>query len=131
MVFTGMWANINPPGASHSVHSHPNNYFAGIYYVQCGPKANVTRFYDPRAQVDVIVPPPRKRNAFNINLIQVEGKPGRLVLFPAWLQHDVPTNASARERITVSFNLMFPQFTERMSMPLWHGGKDKRLRFET
>jgi uncharacterized protein (TIGR02466 family) len=131
MVFTGMWANINPPGASHSVHSHPNNYFAGIYYVQCGPKANVTRFYDPRAQVDVIVPPPRKRNAFNINLIQVEGKPGRLVLFPAWLQHDVPTNASARERITVSFNLMFPQFTERMSMPLWHGGKHKRLKFDT
>jgi hypothetical protein len=43
----------------------------------------------------------------------------------------VPTNASARERITVSFNLMFPQFTERMSMPLWHGGKHKRLRFET
>jgi hypothetical protein len=47
------------------------------------------------------VPPPRKRNAFNSNLIQVEGKPGRLVLFPAWLQHDVPTKASARERIAV------------------------------
>ena len=106
-----------------------NNFFAGIYYVQCAPKANFTRFYDPRAQADVMMPPPVKQNAFNGNLVQVEGKPGRLVLFPAWLKHDVPINTSARERITVSFNLMFPHFTERMSMPLWQGGKDKRLRF--
>jgi uncharacterized protein (TIGR02466 family) len=131
MVFTGMWANINPPGASHSVHSHPNNFFAGIYYVQCAPKANFTRFYDPRAQANVLMPPSVKQNAFNGSLVQVEGKPGRLALFPAWLKHDVPINASAHERITVSFNLMFPQFTERMSMPLWQGGKDKRLRFKT
>jgi uncharacterized protein (TIGR02466 family) len=129
LVFTGMWANINPPGASHSVHSHPNNFFAGIYYIQCDPKANVTRFYDPRAQADIMMPPPVKRNAYNGNLVQVDGKPGRLALFPAWLKHDVPINGSERERITVSFNLMFPQFTERMSMPLWQGGKHKRLKF--
>jgi hypothetical protein len=77
------------------------------------------------------MPPSVKQNAFNGSLVQVEGKPGRLALFPAWLKHDVPINASAHERITVSFNLMFPQFTERMSMPLWQGGKDKRLRFKT
>jgi uncharacterized protein (TIGR02466 family) len=130
MVFTAMWANMNPPGASHSVHSHPNNFFAGIYYIQCDPKANVTRFYDPRAQADVLMPPPVKQNAFNGNMVQVEGKPGRLALFPSWLKHDVPINASERERITVSFNLMFPQFTERMSMPLWQGGKHKQLRFK-
>jgi uncharacterized protein (TIGR02466 family) len=130
MVFTGMWANINPPGASHSVHSHPNNFFAGIYYIQCDPKANFTRFYDPRVQANVIVPPPVERNAFNGTLVQVEGKPGRLALFPAWLMHDVPINSSERERITVSFNLMFPQFTERMAMPLWQGGQHKHLRFK-
>jgi uncharacterized protein (TIGR02466 family) len=128
MVFTGMWANINPPGASHSVHSHPNNFFAGIYYIQCDPKANFTRFYDPRLQANVMVPPPVERNAFNGSLVQVEGKPGRVALFPAWLLHDVPINSSERERITVSFNLMFSQFTERMSTPLWHGGKHKRLK---
>jgi uncharacterized protein (TIGR02466 family) len=129
LVFTGMWANVNPPGASHSVHSHPNNFLTGIYYIQCDPKANVTRFYDPRLQADVIMPPPVKRNAFNGNLVQVEGKPGRLALFPAWLKHDVPINGSERERVTVSFNLMYPQFTERMSAPLWQGGKHKRLKF--
>lgn len=128
IVFTAMWANINPPSAKHSVHSHPNNFFSGIYYIQCDPKANVTRFFDPRPQAEVVMPPPVQQNAYNGNMIELEAKPGRLALFPAWLKHDVPTNLSDGERITVSFNLMFPRFTERMSMPLWQGGKRKRLR---
>lgn len=128
MVFSAMWANVNPPGAKHSVHSHPNNYFSGIYYIQCDAKANVTRFFDPRPQAEVIMPPRARNNVYNGNQIQVDGKPGRIALFPAWLKHDVPTNLSGRERITVSFDLMFPRFTERMSTPLWEGGSNKGLR---
>ena len=128
MVFTAMWANINPPGAKHSVHSHPNNYFSGIYYIQCDARANVTRFFDPREQAEVMMPPRKQQNLYNGNRIELEGKPGRLVLFPAWLKHDVPTNLSERERITLAYNLMFPHFTETMSMPLWEGGKHKDAR---
>jgi uncharacterized protein (TIGR02466 family) len=110
------------------VHSHPNNFLSGVYYVQCDAKANVIRFYDPRPQSEVIMPPRLRQNVYNANMIELETKPGRLVLFPAWLKHDVPTNLSERERISVSFDMMFPQFTETMSMPLWKGGKDKGLR---
>ena len=74
------------------------------------------------------MPPRLRQNVYNANMIELETKPGRLVLFPAWLKHDVPTNLSERERISVSFDMMFPQFTETMSMPLWKGGKDKGLR---
>ncbi len=27
---TGCWANINASGASHAIHSHPNNFLSGI-----------------------------------------------------------------------------------------------------
>ena len=128
MVFTAMWANINPPGAKHSVHSHPNNFFSGIYYVQFDARSNITCFYDPRPQAEVVMPPRVQENPFNGNMIELEAAPGRLALFPAWLKHDVPTNLSDGERITLSFNLMFPQFTERMARPLWSGGKGKHLR---
>ncbi|MCD6075699.1 MAG: hypothetical protein K0Q70_2582 [Rhodospirillales bacterium] len=128
IVITSMWANINPPGAKHSVHSHPNNFLSGVYYVQCDAKANVIRFHDPRPQSEVIMPPRLQQNVYNANMIELETKPGRLVLFPAWLKHDVPTNLSERERISVSFDMMFPRFTETMSMPLWKGGKNKGLR---
>jgi uncharacterized protein (TIGR02466 family) len=33
MVITGCWGNINPPGAYHPTHHHPNNYLSGVYYV--------------------------------------------------------------------------------------------------
>jgi uncharacterized protein (TIGR02466 family) len=128
IVITSMWANVNPPGAKHSVHSHPNNFLSGVYYVQCDAKANVIRFYDPRPQAEVMMPPRAQRNIYNANMIELETKPGRLVLFPAWLKHDVPTNLSERERISVSFDMMFPRYSETMSTPLWKGGPNKGLR---
>jgi uncharacterized protein (TIGR02466 family) len=128
IVLTAMWANINPPGAKHSIHSHPNNFFSGVYYVQCDAGAQVIRFHDPRPQAEVMMPPRHQQNVYNGNLIVLEAKPGRLVLFPAWLKHDVPTNLSNRERMSVSFDLMFPQFTETMSIPLWEGGAKKQIR---
>jgi len=121
IVITGMWANVNPPGAKHSVHAHPNNYLSGVYYVQADANANVIRFHDPRGQMDAILPPRKQNNVYNTNLLEMEAKPGRIVVFPAWLRHDVPNNLSARERISVSFDMMFPRFAETMSAPLWTG----------
>jgi len=36
---TGCWANISARGASHAIHSHPNNFLSGIYYVRMHPGA--------------------------------------------------------------------------------------------
>jgi ectoine hydroxylase-related dioxygenase (phytanoyl-CoA dioxygenase family) len=44
---------------------------------------------------------------------------GTLLLFPAWLAHSVEPNASAKTRVSVSFNLMFPRFAETLAQPLW------------
>ena len=125
---TAMWANINPPGAKHTIHAHPNNFLSGVYYVQCDAKANTIRFHDPRGAAEAIMPPRAQQNVYNTNVIELETKPGRLVLFPAWLKHDVPTNLSERERISLAYNLMFPNFTETMAAPLWQGGRNKSLR---
>jgi len=35
------------------------------------------------------------------------------------VQHSVDANKSNEERVSVSFNLMFFSFTERLSKPLW------------
>ena len=42
MTITGCWANINPPGAYHPTHNHPNNYLSGVYYVAV-PRMRQTR----------------------------------------------------------------------------------------
>ena len=48
-------------------------------------------------------------------------KPGRIVLFPAWLSHSVPANRTKEERISIAFNAMFSDIAESMSAPLWKG----------
>ncbi|MGE0578213.1 putative 2OG-Fe(II) oxygenase [Reyranella sp.] len=40
-------------------------------------------------------------------------------MFPAWLKHTVPANDAQSDRISISFNLMFKNFSETMAAPLW------------
>ena len=56
-----------------------------------------------------------------------ESKEGRLLIFPAWLKHSVTSNQGQTDRISISFNLMFKNFSETMAAPLWDAtaGKEK------
>jgi uncharacterized protein (TIGR02466 family) len=119
---TGCWANINPTGSINSSHSHPNNYLSGVYYIQTPPKSGVIEFADPRSQAMAIAPPTKVQNKLNTNAIRLDIKPGRLVLFPAWLVHSVRVNQSEQDRVTISYNAMFTRFGEHMAKPLWQIG---------
>ena len=116
---TGLWANINPKGAAHAVHSHPNNFLSGVYYLRAPEDANTVNFHDPRPQTGIIRPPVTELTAENTDQVVVEVSDGTLLLFPSWLPHSVNASASDETRISVSFNLMFPAYTEIMSKPLW------------
>jgi uncharacterized protein (TIGR02466 family) len=118
---TGCWANINPRGGLNTRHTHPNNFLSGTYYVQVPLEANRIIFDDPRPQAMTVLPRVKQYNKFVGNEVSFEIREGRLILFPAWLPHGVPANQSERERVSVSFNIMFTAFTETMSRPLWRG----------
>ena len=120
---TGCWANVNPAGAPHALHTHPNNFLSGVYYVRTAPGGDAIRFVDPRVQARQIAPKVRERNAVNSMDAFVQVPAGRLVLFPAWLQHSVPANASGQERVSIAFNLMYTDFTRRYARPKWEGIK--------
>jgi uncharacterized protein (TIGR02466 family) len=121
LVVTGCWANYNPPGAHNPAHSHPNNYLSGVYYVAVAEGAARIAFEDPRPQAQVMLPPVVEHTAYNGNIVRMEVRPGRLLLFPAWLGHSVPVNRSSEERISISYNLMFRDYAEAISPPLWQG----------
>jgi uncharacterized protein (TIGR02466 family) len=124
---TGCWVNINPKGGLNTRHTHPNNFLSGTYYVQVPPGANRIVFEDPRPQAMTMLPRVRKPTRFVANEQSVEVRPGRMVLFPAWLTHGVPANPGETERISVSFNVMFADFVETMSRPLWRGTVGPRI----
>ena len=116
---TGCWATVLAHGAAHKLHSHPNNYLSGVYYVCTGPGADTINFHDPRRQTSVIRPPVVQLTAENTDQVVVKVQDGTLLIFPSFLEHSVDANASDEERISVSFNVMFSSFTERLSKPLW------------
>ena len=120
-VMTGLWANMNAPGAVHKMHNHPNNFLSGAYYVQTSKGADTINFHDPRPQKDVIKPPVTELTADNTDQVVVTVNDGTLLVFPSWLSHSVDTNRSNQTRISISFNIMFSEYAETLSRPLWSG----------
>ena len=103
-----MWANVNPPGGYNRPHLHPNCLFSGVYYIKAPKNSGVLKLIDPRAGAQVVMPrrkpgelPPQFRRDVNYPPID-----GRIIMFPAWMWHEVETNRSAEVRISVSFNFI-------------------------
>jgi len=114
LAVTGCWANVNPPGLSHNAHNHPNNLLSGVYYVATGKGADSITFLDPRPQVLQVLPRFLEQNQLNATELSLPAPEGRLLLFPGWAVHAVPTNRSNRERVSISFNLMFRDAAEAL-----------------
>jgi hypothetical protein len=98
---------------------HPNNYLSAVYYVRTRPGADTINFHDPRSQTGVIRPPVTELTAANTDQVVVRVGNGTLLVFPSYLQHSVDANASGESRVSLSFNLMFSEFTAALSKPLW------------
>ena len=120
---TGCWANVNAPGAGHRLHSHPNNYLSGVYYVRTHEGADSINFLDPRPQTAIVRPPVTELTVENTEQVVLKVADGMLLLFPAWLQHSVDPNRSDSLRVSLGFNVMFTGYAEGMARPSWVPGK--------
>jgi uncharacterized protein (TIGR02466 family) len=116
---TACWATILTPGAEHKAHCHPNNFLSGVYYLRTLAGADTINFHDPRNQTGILRPPVVELTAENTDQVVVRVKNGTLLVFPSFLRHSVDANESEEERISISFNVMFSSFTEKLSKPLW------------
>ncbi len=116
---TGCWGNISQPGLDRRAHYHPNNFLSGVHYVRVSDGADTIEFHDPRPQAGLIVPPARDQNLANPDKFSLQVCEGTLAIFPAWLIHSVPANQSDGIRISIAFNIMFPDFGSRMANSMW------------
>jgi uncharacterized protein (TIGR02466 family) len=101
-----MWANINPPGGFNRTHIHPNSLWSGVYYVKTPKNCGHLKLEDPRS-VSLMTRPqqiPGEQPQRLWREVHYEPVAGRLIMFPAWLNHCVDPNQSNEIRISVSFN---------------------------
>lgn len=105
LALDSLWINVMEKGAIHAPHIHPHSVISGTYYVTVPPKSGAIRFEDPRLPM-LMAAPPKKKNARpeNRNFVDVEPKPGTLLLWESWLRHGVEPNRARTARISVSFN---------------------------
>ena len=105
---TQSWLNVNKPNTAHEVHVHRNSLISGVYYFT---NDNIIRFRNPFQQSQQVIhiePDPEALNLWNSftrDYITLNSKEKSLILFPSWLQHEVPINTSSSDRISISFNV--------------------------
>ena len=100
-----LWVNVMEKDAIHAPHIHPHSVISGTYYVAVPPGSGALRFEDPRLGL-MMAAPPRKQKARLENrlFVEVQPRPGLLLLWESWLRHGVEPNKARGRRISVSFN---------------------------
>ncbi len=99
------WAMVNGKFAGNTVHMHPHSFLSGVYYVQAAANAGNVFFLDPRLAHVMTMPPVTAHHPWNYQRVIYKPQPGRLLIFPAWLEHGVEPNGSDSERMSISFNI--------------------------
>ncbi|MBS0549208.1 MAG: 2OG-Fe(II) oxygenase family protein [Proteobacteria bacterium] len=108
-----MWANINRSGHGNEYHCHRGAVWSGVYYVDDGgigadpSLGGELEFMDPRGPVPTMLAPHLgiAMEAGQWTTERITPKPGRLVMFPSWLMHQVRPYRGNVERISIAFNL--------------------------
>ena len=102
----GAWVNVNGFGSFNERHNHDphaGTFLSGVFYVKCPEGSGRIRFYDPRPHI--CTAPDMKYYNGGETYHWFPPIPNTLIMFPAWLEHDVEINKSTEERIAISFNI--------------------------
>jgi uncharacterized protein (TIGR02466 family) len=102
---TDMWANVLKQHETHQPHTHSNNFLSGVFYLDADDTMPGITFQDPRPGANVILPRKKLDHMNNANLLNYKAKTNRIIIFPSWLVHWVPTNLSTSNRISISWNI--------------------------
>ncbi|MEZ5582774.1 MAG: TIGR02466 family protein [Candidatus Competibacteraceae bacterium] len=103
------WANVLRHGQYNSLHSHPNAFWSGVYYVNGNPKPEDEHPFSGKLELIDPRPGASLNYSDHTNLygrFLVNPVPGQMVVFPGWLQHQVHPYFGPGERITIAFNVI-------------------------
>jgi uncharacterized protein (TIGR02466 family) len=100
-----LWANLLKAGGHHSGHIHPHSIISGTLYVEVPAGSGAIRFEDPRLPLMMSAPPRAKDAPGELQpFVNVEPRPGLLLMWESWLRHEVLAGTGKGERLSISFN---------------------------
>lgn len=113
-IVDNMWANISQTYAYNRCHNHPGCLWSGVYYVQTPKRCGNIIFKDPKIQslqlrpfIDKTIDNENRQKYFKHqwDSVHYEARAGRMILFPAYVEHEVEQNLANEDRISLSFNI--------------------------
>ncbi len=106
------WANVNRSGDFNLAHRHGGNHWSGVYYVRIDEIEDGDQhqgrleFRDPRPAAGLVPIP----GTIMGGTLSVTPSAGFMVLFPAWLDHQVLPFQGDGTRISIAFNANVREF---------------------
>jgi uncharacterized protein (TIGR02466 family) len=99
---SGSWMTLTEKYQYAHIHSHGSSDLSGVYYFKTNKEDGNIFFQDPNKMTSA------SYCFSHINSRQeFTPAPGKLLLFPGWLEHGVTTNTTDNERVSISFNIQF------------------------
>ena len=114
IVIQNYWLNVNGYGHYNSRHTHPFVDFSCVYYLKTPKDSGAIRFIDPNHELKgrsrflsyVGNNPTAIKDFFPVAVdYKEEPKEGMLIVFPAYIEHEVEPNKAKDERMSLAFNI--------------------------
>ena len=122
------WVNINKPGDYNIKHNHPTSDLAGVLWIKCPKDCGDIIFDSPTSfqshnELKSYIDDFKNQNNLH-HSYYFDPTEGRILVFPAHLNHRVQENKSNEDRISVSFNIRLNsgrmKRRGRVSIPRWN-----------
>jgi len=106
-----LWFNVNYYKDYNLAHDHFDAYnkLSGVYYVKAPKDCGKIILYHPGKYVEHswgVKTPKGRHNEWTASIWRFQAKPGKLMIFPSWLEHSVEHNLSKSPRVSFSFNIV-------------------------
>ena len=95
------WTNVNEVGSKNVLHTHTDDAWAGIYYLQAEGTGNLM-FTNP---ANILLQ--CNRNSPFTRKIGLSPTDGMLVIWPGWVPHEVVENESNKQRINIAWGINY------------------------
>jgi uncharacterized protein (TIGR02466 family) len=109
------WFHVSRYAGSFIAHNHPLASWSAVYCVRAGepvsdhPDSGILRFFDTRHGAGAYTDPgnARLQREYALHALEMRLTPGQIVVFPAYVYHEVAPFYGRDTRITVAANCWF------------------------
>jgi len=109
LFWTEFWVQefADKGGGHHDGHIHYDNHISGFYFLKCSENTSMPVFQDPRlAKVMTQLPLKKPEDiSFGTDKVHYKPKPGTMIFFPAYLEHQYTVDDGVEPFRFIHFNL--------------------------